>query len=176
MKLQNYDVLCSTKNKGLQTGLKQIIADSPEEAFKKFLVGKEPNKFELVVVSGSGFWDFIKSPESFPNPLFRPDEIKSIPSKNGAYIDYEAGNSDLDLDLLNSGNINTNSDIKSAGRKQYKVMTQKDKWFSQKIDPERLEQALNAYAREGWVVKSICTASIAGFGQNREELIVIFER
>ena len=84
MKRQKYDVLFSNKNKFLQTGLKQIIADSPEEAFKKFLVGKEPNKFELVVVSGSGFWDFIKSPESFPNPLFRPDEIKNRPSKNDA--------------------------------------------------------------------------------------------
>ena len=84
MKRQKYDVLFSNKNKFLQTGLKQIIADSPEEAFKKFLVGKEPNKFELVVVSGSGFWDFIKSPEYFPNPLFRPDEIINRPSKNRA--------------------------------------------------------------------------------------------
>ena len=84
MKPKKYDVLFSTKNKGFQTGLKQIIADSPEEAFKKFLVGKEPNKFQLVVVSGSGFWDFIKSPESFPNPLFSPDEIKDRPSENGA--------------------------------------------------------------------------------------------
>ena len=84
MKRQKYDVLFSKKNKSLQTGLKQIIADSPEEAFNEFLIGKEPNKFELVIVSSSGFWDFIKSPESFPNPLFRPDEIKDRRSEKGA--------------------------------------------------------------------------------------------
>ena len=30
--------------------------------------------------------------------------------------------------------------------KEYKVLTQKDKWFSGKFNPETLEQALNAYA------------------------------
>ena len=60
--------------------------------------------------------------------------------------------------------------------KQYKVMSQKDKWFSRKFDPETLEQAINAYASQGWVVVSVATASIPGFGGNREELIVVFER
>jgi hypothetical protein len=61
-------------------------------------------------------------------------------------------------------------------QKEYKVLTQKDKWFSGKFDPERLEQALNAYAKQGWTVKSATTASIPGFGGNREELVVILER
>lgn len=84
--------------------------------------------------------------------------------------------STLDLERLNSSHASLSSDHKHREPKQYKVMTQKDKWFSQKFDPERLEQALNAYAKEGWVVKSICTASITGFGGNREELIVVFEK
>lgn len=29
--------------------------------------------------------------------------------------------------------------------KEYKVLTQKDKWFSGKFDPANLEQAINAY-------------------------------
>lgn len=33
--------------------------------------------------------------------------------------------------------------------KEYKVLTQKDKWFSGKFDPANLEQAINAYASQG---------------------------
>jgi DNA-directed RNA polymerase subunit RPC12/RpoP len=61
--------------------------------------------------------------------------------------------------------------------KQYKVLTQKDKWFSGKFDPERLEQAINAYAKQGWRVVSCATASIYGImSSHREEFIVILER
>lgn len=60
---------------------------------------------------------------------------------------------------------------------QYKVLTQKDKWFSQKFDPELLEQALNAYSIQGWKVRTGDTASFPGLlGANREELIIILER
>lgn len=64
----------------------------------------------------------------------------------------------------------------ARGQRQYKVLTQKDKWFSGKFDPERLEQAVNAYAGQGWTVRGITTASIPGFGGNRDELIVLMER
>ena len=61
--------------------------------------------------------------------------------------------------------------------KEYKVLTQKDKWFSGKFDPERLEQAINAYAAQGWRVVSAATASFPGFfSANREEMIIIMER
>lgn len=61
--------------------------------------------------------------------------------------------------------------------KEYKVLTQKDKWFSGKFDPARLEEALNAYADQGWTVIAVTTASITGFvGANRDELIVVLER
>lgn len=66
--------------------------------------------------------------------------------------------------------------VTTQAQKQYKVLTQKDKWFSGKFDPERLEQAVNAYASQGWTVKGITTASIPGFGGAREELIVLLER
>ena len=61
--------------------------------------------------------------------------------------------------------------------KEYKVLTQKDKWFSSKFDPESLEKALNSYAEQGWRVVSAATASFPGwFGNNREEIIFILER
>ena len=60
--------------------------------------------------------------------------------------------------------------------KQYKVMTQKDRFFAGKFDPEKLEVAINSYAEQGWEVKSVATASIPGFGGAREEMIVVLER
>ena len=61
--------------------------------------------------------------------------------------------------------------------KKYKVLTQKDKWFSGKFDPARLEQAMNAYSEQGWNVKAAFSADIPGlFGGAREEAIIILER
>ena len=61
--------------------------------------------------------------------------------------------------------------------KQYKILSQKDKWFSGKFDPQRLEDAINSYSQLGWVVKSAFTAEIPGImGHAREEAIIILER
>ena len=59
---------------------------------------------------------------------------------------------------------------------QYKVLTQKDRFFAGKFDPQKLEQGINAYAEEGWRVVSMPTATIPGFGNNREELVALMER
>lgn len=32
----------------------------------------------------------------------------------------------------------------------YKVITQKDRYFSGKFSPEKLEAAINSYAEQGW--------------------------
>jgi hypothetical protein len=62
-------------------------------------------------------------------------------------------------------------------RMQYKVLTQKDRWFSGKFDPDRLEQALNAFAADGWQLIVGATASIPGLmSSNREELIFVLGR
>lgn len=58
----------------------------------------------------------------------------------------------------------------------YKVLTQKDRFFSGKFSPEKLEAAVNSYAEQGWRVISMATATIPGFGNNREELVVMMER
>jgi hypothetical protein len=60
---------------------------------------------------------------------------------------------------------------------EYKVLTQKDKWFSGKFDPEKLEQAMNAYAEQGWKVITCTTAMFPGMlTGGREEMITILER
>jgi uncharacterized protein DUF4177 len=60
--------------------------------------------------------------------------------------------------------------------KEYKVLTQKDRFFGGKFDPERLEKAINSYATEGWSVVSVATASIPSLTGTREEMIVVMER
>ncbi len=64
----------------------------------------------------------------------------------------------------------------TAARYEYKVLSQKDKWFSGKFDPMLLEQAMNAYAQQGWRVIGCATADIAGFGSVRQEFVTIMER
>ena len=60
---------------------------------------------------------------------------------------------------------------------EYKILTQKDRWFGGKFDPNRVEAALNAYAQEGWRLAEAVTASFpAVFSSNREELIITLER
>ena len=56
--------------------------------------------------------------------------------------------------------------------KKYKVLSQKDKWFSGKFDPQALESTLNAYAKKGWRLVACATPEIPGFGG----LIGILER
>ena len=66
---------------------------------------------------------------------------------------------------------------KKSPVKQYKVLTQKDKWFSGKFDPEKLEGAINAYAKQGWRFAGCATASMPGlFNGKREEMVIIMER
>jgi hypothetical protein len=59
---------------------------------------------------------------------------------------------------------------------QYKVLTQKDRFFAGKFDPEKLEVAINSYAEQGWRVIAATTASIPSFGGTRDEMIVVLER
>jgi hypothetical protein len=68
--------------------------------------------------------------------------------------------------------------VQSNGNQQreYKVITQKDKWFSGKFDPEKVEGALNSYAKQGWTLKGVATASVPGFGGQRDEIVIIMER
>lgn len=64
----------------------------------------------------------------------------------------------------------------SQGKKEYKVLSQKDKWYSGKFDPALLEKALNDYAEMGYQVVCSSTATMQGFTGTREEMIIILER
>ena len=59
---------------------------------------------------------------------------------------------------------------------EYKVLTQKDKFFSRKFDPEQLELALNSYAKEGWEVVTAAPAEIGRLAASRDEIIFILKR
>ncbi|OWY02313.1 DUF4177 domain-containing protein [Thioclava sp. IC9] len=60
--------------------------------------------------------------------------------------------------------------------KEYKILSQKDRFFSGKFDPQLLEEAINSYAEQGWEVVSMATANIPSFGGAREEMVVLFSR
>ncbi len=66
--------------------------------------------------------------------------------------------------------------VSNGHRREYKVVTQKDKWFSGKFDPEKVEGALNSYASQGWSLKGVATASVHGLGGQRDEIVIIMER
>lgn len=73
--------------------------------------------------------------------------------------------------------FNTNTATPSTSKHyEYKVLSQKDKWFSGKFDPALLEQAINSYAMQGWRVITCSTADIPGFGGPRQEFITVLER
>ncbi|ACL64636.1 hypothetical protein A2cp1_1292 [Anaeromyxobacter dehalogenans 2CP-1] len=75
-------------------------------------------------------------------------------------------------------------EVKAAPRRgthEYKVMTQRDRWFMGKFSPERLEEAVNFYAAEGWRVVGITSADVGTWfgslgGGMRQEIIVFMER
>lgn len=67
------------------------------------------------------------------------------------------------------------------GTHEYKVMTQRDRWFMGKFSPERLEEAVNFYAAEGWRVVGITSADVGTWfgslgGGMRQEIVVFMER
>jgi len=59
---------------------------------------------------------------------------------------------------------------------QYKVITQKDRFFSSKFNPALIERALNEYAQEGWVFKAAVSADFGSLGMSRNELILFMEK
>ena len=56
---------------------------------------------------------------------------------------------------------------------QYMVITMKDRFMGGKFEPAKLQGALNAYAAEGWRLRSTVTADIPG---GRNEIIFILEK
>jgi len=58
--------------------------------------------------------------------------------------------------------------------KEYKVLTRKDKFFANGFSADTYEDALNAYAKEGWIVVSVTGGDFAeGIPK---DIVTIFER
>jgi hypothetical protein len=65
----------------------------------------------------------------------------------------------------------------ATGPREYKVLTSRDKFFDARFDLGRLEEALNHFSRQGWVVKSVMTPHVKGFsGALEETIVVLLER
>jgi hypothetical protein len=65
----------------------------------------------------------------------------------------------------------------ASGHKEYKLLTPKDKIFDSRFDLTRLEEALNHFSRQGWVVRAMLTPHIKGFsGALEETIVVLLER
>jgi Domain of unknown function (DUF4177) len=82
----------------------------------------------------------------------------------------------IPVPALQQATASSKAKRKEIDVKEYKVLTQKDRFFGGKFDPERLEKAINSYATEGWSVVSVATASIPSLTGTREEMIVVMER
>ena len=73
--------------------------------------------------------------------------------------------------------INLPIHLEGTKLKEYKVLSQRDNWFTGNFSPERVEEVLNHLAQEGWRVITITTVSaqmtIAG---NRQDVLIFLER
>jgi len=56
--------------------------------------------------------------------------------------------------------------------KEYMVLTQKDRVFGGKFNPEQIQKALNDFATEGWELQEVCTTTFPGFTGTREEIVI----
>ncbi len=69
------------------------------------------------------------------------------------------------------------ADGPSASRREYKLLTPRDKYFDGKFDLTRLEEALNHFGKKGWTVKAMSTPHLKGFsGALEETIVVLLER
>ena len=65
----------------------------------------------------------------------------------------------------------------ATGHKEYKIIWSRDKMFEGKFDVARLEETLNQFARQGWVVKAMSNPHLKDFGGGtKEEVVVLLER
>ncbi len=59
---------------------------------------------------------------------------------------------------------------------EYKILTQKDRFFSGKFSPDKLQEAINSFAEEGWRVISMTSGEFPGMLKSRSEIVVCLEK
>ena len=60
--------------------------------------------------------------------------------------------------------------------KAFKVMNQKDRAFGGKFNPEKVEEALNAMAKEGWEMSGVTSAEFPSLTGGRQELVIFLSK
>jgi hypothetical protein len=128
----------------------------------------------------------LNVPRACPEPPAIPTEVSLANLQEGLEEDRLGVERDATLTdvwkVLNTivsllGSATDKTAANGSHQREYKVITQKDKWFSGKFDPEKVEGALNSYAKQGWVLKGVATASVPGLmGGQRDEIVIIMER
>lgn len=118
----------------------------------------------------AGWYEYEEGEERYWDGEKWTDESRPV----GSSADPQAGSEQGGPKPVSSGPQPVAAD--GGERIAYKVLTQKDRFFGGKFDPEKLEAALNAYSAEGWRVAGIATADIATWGSSRQELVVVMER
>ena len=78
--------------------------------------------------------------------------------------------------FLRRGRLPSFQPKQRSGMKIYKVMTQKDRAFGGKFNPEKVEEALNGLAKEGWEVTGVVSAEFPSFGGGRQELVIFLAK
>ena len=60
--------------------------------------------------------------------------------------------------------------------KVFKVMTQKDRAFGGKFNPEKIEEALNSMGKEGWEIDGVTSAEFPSLTGGRQELVIFLSK
>jgi hypothetical protein len=62
--------------------------------------------------------------------------------------------------------------------KEYKVLVVKEKTFADKYDPIEIQNSLNSFARQGWILSTVFPALVppSALKGIREHAIIILER
>ena len=82
----------------------------------------------------------------------------------------------LDTDAPNLCRKPLGFPIKEKAMKVFKVMTQKDRAFGGKFNPEKIEEALNAMGKEGWEIDGVTSAEFPSITGGRQELVIFLSK
>ncbi len=100
----------------------------------------------------------------------------ALPTDTAAKVAAEDTTTALGVPFESSSSFAAVSAMPAAAR-EYKILSSRDKCFDGKFDLQRLEEALNQLARQGWVAKSMVVPHFKGYTGAMEEVItVLLER
>lgn len=108
--------------------------------------------------------------------LFDPSGVAHVPPAAVREAPAEPASDEVSAAPEPAPQAEPASDRVHTGPRPYKVLTQRDKWFGGRFDPDRLEDAINAYASDGWQVCGMATTMFATLAGKREEVVVLMHK